>query len=163
MTMAGRIDTGIRPKLKTARPKTGRRPKPPRTRLEDSEHLKIIRQLPCLVSGKTPAGEAAHIRYASAIYGKPVTGIGVKPDDKWVVPLCAWFHTISSEAQHRFGEEWWWEQRNIDPLFVASKLYAASVTMRDARMAEPEIVQALGKIVLSAYHLSMPLAAGGQG
>ncbi len=97
------------------------------------------------------------------MYGKPVTGIGTKPDDKWAVPLCAWFHTISSEAQHRFGEEWWWEQRNIDPLFVASKLYAASVTMRDARIAEAEIVPALGKIVLTAHHLSMPLAAGDQG
>ena len=148
--MAWRIDTGIRPRLKGPRAKNERKSRPPRGRMEDPAHLKLIRQLPCLVSGRAPAGEAAHIRYASALYGKSVTGTGIKPDDKWAVPLCAWFHTMSSDAQHRHGEEGWWEERDINPLLVASQLYSASVALRAAKVLEPDIIAALSRIVLDA-------------
>ncbi|GAB4071673.1 hypothetical protein KHC28_00100 [Ancylobacter sonchi] len=148
--MAHRISSGIPPRQKNDRPKKARRVAPERGRLEDPLHLALLRQLPCLVSGRTPAGEAAHIRFASAMFHKPVTGISIKPDDKWAVPLSAWFHTVSRDAQHRHGEEGWWEDRGINPLVVASNLFAASVALRDARVAEAEIVERLTAIVEEA-------------
>ncbi|MCS0497916.1 hypothetical protein [Ancylobacter mangrovi] len=146
--MAFRIETGVRPNLKSARRKRQRPLPAPRARLKDETHLRILRQLPCLVSGTAPAGEAAHIRYASALHGKGITGIGTKPDDKWAVPLCVWLHTMSSGAQHRDGEEWWWEERGIDPLFIAAQLYAVSVAMRDAKVPEHDVVRQLTRMVI---------------
>lgn len=145
--MASRIVTGIAPALKSARPPKGPKYRPPRARLEDPEHLRLIRLLPCLASGEMPAGEAAHVRYASAAYGKPITGTGTRPDDKWAVPLCPRLHTMSSDAQHRSGEEWWWEERNINPLLVAVRLYERSVSMREAGEPEEAIIRKLSQIV----------------
>ena len=148
--MASRIVSGIAPALKSARPPKGLKHRAPRARLEDLEHLRLIRLLPCLTSGETPAGEAAHVRYASAAYGKPITGGSTRPDDKWTVPLCPRLHTMSSDAQHRSGEEWWWEERNINPLLVAVRLYERSVFMREASAGEDEIVRQLSRIIIDA-------------
>ena len=158
--MAHRIASGIAPQLKSERPRRTRRPRELRARLEDADHLRLIRALPCLISGHTPAGQAAHIRYANAQFGKDITGIGVKPDDKWTVPLCAWEHTESSGAQHRFGEEAWWIDRGIDPLQVASNLYACSIALRAMRMDEGTITQALTLIIRNARG-ARPLADSG--
>lgn len=146
--MAYRIHTGILPSFKpgrTAKPSTA---KGSSRQLEDRTHLALIRQLPCLVSGREPAGEAAHIRYANYQFRKPITGIGQKPEDRWAVPLCSWLHTMSSGAQHRHGEEGWWDDQGIDPLIVASSLYSTSVAMRDARASDEQILMILRSIVL---------------
>lgn len=84
-------------------------------------HLDDIRQLPCILSGR-PA-EAAHIRYADQKWGKPITGMGQKPADKWTVPLCPELHRLLKGCQHDENERKWWEQFGIDPLYVASMLY----------------------------------------
>ncbi|MBS9476177.1 hypothetical protein [Ancylobacter radicis] len=145
--MGFRIDTGIRPALKKDKSSKQSRPANLRARLEDPAHLALIRQLPCIIGGLNPSGEAAHIRYANAQFHKPITGIGIKPDDKWTVPLSPWFHTQSRGAQHQHGEEGWWIDHNIDPLVVASRLYAASVGLREAQTAEHEAVAVLTGIV----------------
>lgn len=84
-------------------------------------HLDLIRQLPCLLSGR-PA-EAAHIRYADSAHGKAETGMGRKPDDKWVVPLCPELHRLATACQHSADERKWWEQFKVDPLRVAEELW----------------------------------------
>lgn len=88
------------------------------------EHLRFIRRLPCCVCGTSPV-EAAHIRYNDAATGK-MQAVGQKPDDKWVVPLCAGHHREDNEAQHRMGERAFWEKHRIDPLKLATLLFAAS-------------------------------------
>ncbi len=148
--MASRIVSGIAPALKSARPPQGPKLRGPRARLEDKEHLRLIRLLPCLASGEMPAGEAAHVRFASAAYGKQITGTGTRPDDKWAVPLCPRLHTMASDAQHRSGEEWWWKQRNINPLLVASQLYATSTALREAKTPEADILRVMSSIVKAA-------------
>lgn len=95
------------------------RQREPRER--DEKHLRLIRQLPCLICHVCPCGVAAHVRYASVAYGKPEPGIGAKPDDRWTVPLCPSHH----QDQHRYGEREWWRQHGIDPLAVASALHTA--------------------------------------
>jgi len=41
--------------------------------------------------------EAAHLRMASAAYGKS-SGLNRKPEDRWVLPLCADDHRLARHA-----------------------------------------------------------------
>lgn len=84
-------------------------------------HLDLIRQLPCLLSGR--AAECCHVRYADSSHGKPDTGVGRKPDDKWTVPLAPELHRMLKGCQHDSNEREWWRQFGIDPLAVAKQLW----------------------------------------
>lgn len=91
-------------------------------RIEDAAHLAFVRTLPCLVCGRPGPNDPAHIRAAAPHYGKRYTGMGEKPDDKWVLPLCRSHH----DAQHRESELGWWAGMGIpDPFAVAVALYAS--------------------------------------
>lgn len=111
---------------------TGKKKRP---RKQDDAHLRWIRTLPCLVTGKRPA-DAAHVRYAAPSYGKREVGGGEKPDDRWAVPLHRSEHTV----QHSLDEREYWESKSIDPCSVALALFgmsgddeAAEVILREAR------------------------------
>lgn len=92
-------------------------------RLRDDRHLKFIRRLPCLVSGRTGQIDAAHIRYGDPKFDKPGTPMARKPDDKWTVPLN---HMIHLYDQHQNNERQWWIDKGIDVLQVATDLYRVS-------------------------------------
>ena len=93
----------------------------PRERNES--YLAMIRQLPCIRCCHMPS-EAAHIRMSAP--GKPPEGKGMKPSDRYTVPLCSECHTISPDSQHRVGEKKFWARLNTDPLQLAAKLYSAA-------------------------------------
>jgi hypothetical protein len=106
----------------------GSNPKPKRKadmgrapRQRDEAHLAAIRLLPCLVPscGLEPC-EAAHVRMSRP--GKPNAGVGAKPDDCHVVPLCRDHH----REQHAGSEEAFWAAHDIDPLNIAAALYRLS-------------------------------------
>lgn len=102
------------------------RPKAPKhrktkRRLIDEGHLRMVRQLPCILSGR-PA-EAAHISYGDLDHEKPHNAMGIKADDKYVVPLCPELHRLASGAQHNHGEREWWEQFGVDPVRIALDLW----------------------------------------
>ena len=102
-------------------------PKATRGRVHDNGYLAFLRRQPCAVG---PVGcdgpvEAAHIRFADARRGKPLTGLQTKPDDRWCVNLCAAHHRTGPNAQHGANERAWWEARGIDPLSLAERQYAA--------------------------------------
>lgn len=93
----------------------------------DEKHLAFIRKLPCLVSGSNVNVEAAHIRYSDAEWGKINPGHSRKPDDKWTVPLCADLHRLDPiNSQHAMNEREFWESHGIDPLPIATALWAIS-------------------------------------
>lgn len=92
-----------------------------RPRKENVDHLKWIRTLPCVITGKHPV-EAAHIRYADPAYGKRETGKAEKPDDAFVVPL----HPDLHREQHSMNEQVFWAKYRIDPIKVALALSHAS-------------------------------------
>ena len=98
----------------------------PRTRAiegeRDADYLAMIRQCPCLKCGMEPS-EAAHVRYASAAFGK-ASGLGKKPKDSAAVPLCAGCHRLDRDAQHNRSEKLFWHEIGINPLIVAEQLYA---------------------------------------
>ena len=87
-------------------------------RRHNAAHLQFIRNLPCIKCLDCTSVEAAHIRRADARIAKPITGIGIKPDDRFVLPLCGRHHRI----QHEIGENAFWE--NCDPELWALALYS---------------------------------------
>jgi hypothetical protein len=91
-------------------------------RVKSDKHLDFIRSLPCLLCGDPIHTQAAHLRFADARVGKPISGMQIKSDDWWCVPLCNTHH----DKQHGRGERKFWEQFNIDPILVAMALYINS-------------------------------------
>ncbi len=107
--------------LKEARPaKHNARP----ARDEDPKHLAAVRQCPCLSCGRSNNIEAAHVRMSRP--GKPNAGPGMKPDDKYTLPLCAGCHRTKPDAQHEVGEPKFYAALNMEPLAICEKLYEAS-------------------------------------
>jgi hypothetical protein len=97
-----------------------------RPRQRANDHLKWIRTLPCAICGKRGHIHAAHLRAASLRHGKLATGIGQKPDDAWVTPLCPSHHILGEDAQHQQGELDFWRSHKIDPFSLALALWRAS-------------------------------------
>lgn len=98
----------------------------PRSRISTEErnpdYRALVTQCPCLRCGMEPS-ESAHVRFASAAFGK-ASGLQKKPDDRFCVPLCAQCHRLDRDAQHNQGERAFWEAIDINPLLVAANLYA---------------------------------------
>lgn len=89
---------------------------------DDPDYLAKVRECPCLYCGQDPCGEAAHVRFASAAFGK-ASGLGKKPDDRWALPLCPEEHRNARHAQHNQNEEAFWAALGINPLIVCEQLY----------------------------------------
>ena len=106
-------------------PTAFRKPGQRRPRTEQGDFLAFVRSCPCLICNTTHNIQAAHIRFPSAMHGKPLTGVGTKPDDRHCVPLCESHHLMGPEAQHRSGELEWWKRQKIDPLIIAALLYSS--------------------------------------
>ena len=86
------------------------------------KHLAFIRELRCVSCHKWPPSEPAHVR----IMGDG--GMGRKPSDSFVVPLCA--SVLGREGchakQHRVGERTFWANSRIDPHKLAEALWNVS-------------------------------------
>src|SRR5258708_2869153 len=90
-------------------------------RQKETEYLVYIRSLECALCGNDISVEAAHVRRGSGEWNKPLTGLGVKPDDFWTVPLCSLHHS----KQHSLGELLYWFEAKIDVFLLAVKLRRA--------------------------------------
>jgi hypothetical protein len=88
----------------------------------DPDHLAFVRTLPCVICGDDTTVEAAHVRMMDPTVAKPMTGIGIKPDDMFTLPLCGKHH----REQHAMREATFWEQHGIDPVKRALAIYAVS-------------------------------------
>lgn len=92
-------------------------PKPKRIResQRNPEHLAWIRTLPCTVRGCIK-GEAIHAHHVRTGTGG---GTGIKPADRWSVPLCAHHH----QQGHQIG----WKSSDYGDLKAeAERLYLLS-------------------------------------
>lgn len=95
-----------------------------RPRVHDNGFLAFTRRLPCCVGpvGCEGAVEAAHIR--DGHQGGPI-GLGIKPDDCFVTPLCHAHHNGGDKrAQHKRGEAAWWRTHGLDPFAIAAGNFA---------------------------------------
>ena len=77
-------------------------------------HLKYVSEHPCTICSRTDV-QSAHIRYAGA-------GIGMKPCDSFVVPLCIEHH----QEQHSMNERMFLHLYQINPIAKALGLCASS-------------------------------------
>src|SRR5215469_3659690 len=84
------------------------------------QHLAFVRQLPCVACGRAAPSEAAHVRTGTG------GGVGVKPSDRYTVPLC----TVCHAKQHRIGELTFWSTIRIDPVNVALRLWSVSADIK---------------------------------
>lgn len=91
-------------------------------RQHNAKHLDFIRGLPCVICGDDTSTEAAHVRMMDPSVAKPMTGLGIKSDDKFTVPLCGECH----REQHDMNEAAFWQAKEIDPVKKALALYAVS-------------------------------------
>lgn len=89
----------------------------------DGSYLAMVRECPCLMCGMDPCGEAAHVRFASAAYGKS-SGLQKKPEDRWALPVCGQDHRVATHAQHNRNEQEFWASLGINALDTCVKLYA---------------------------------------
>ncbi len=91
-------------------------------RLRDKEHLRYVATQPCLHCGRVPS-QAHHLRFAQP------RAMSRKVSDEWVVPLCAAHH----RALHDVGNEArWWQERGIDPISEAERLWRHTNGVRPA-------------------------------
>jgi hypothetical protein len=90
---------------------------------KDGAYLANVRACPCLVCGLDPCGEAAHVRFASAAFGK-ASGLNKKPPDRFSLPVCGDDHRIAKTAQHNRNEHEFWASLGIQPLPLCAELYA---------------------------------------
>ena len=91
-------------------------------RRRDEPHLVYVRSLRCSICKNNIETQAAHIRMADARIAKPLTGIGIKPDDRFALPLCNDGH----RKQHAMGERRFWSLYKFDPILIALALYSVS-------------------------------------
>lgn len=87
--------------------------------MRDAKHLKFIRQLPCCVCLRMDTVQAAHIRKGLPAHEKG--GMGMKPHDKWTLPMCHFCHA----KQHEVGEVSFHFDMPL-VIMLASKLYQFS-------------------------------------
>ena len=117
-------------------PRTFTRSKPKPNLHGRVQHLAFVRQLPCVACGKAAPSEAAHVRTGTD------GGAGMKPGDRYAVPLCTACHA----KQHRIGELSFWCALRIDPVNVASWLWTVSA---DVKAGERTVFRARQQIDLA--------------
>ncbi len=101
-------------------------------RRRSREHLRFVRQQPCLVCGRKPS-DPHHLRFMQP------RALGRKVSDEFAVPLCRGHH----RALHRAGEELpWWQAVGIDPIEAARKLWQQT-HMTDTRLLEVDAIAQL--------------------
>ncbi len=80
----------------------------------DRDHLRFVAAQPCLICGRTPS-DPHHIKFAEQ------RAMGRKVSDRFSVPICRLHHR---ELHRKGNERAWWESRGIDPLAIATTLWA---------------------------------------
>jgi hypothetical protein len=97
-------------------------------RRRDKAHLRFVVAQPCLVCGRRPC-DPHHLGFAQK------RALGRKVSDEYCVPLCRTHH----RELHRAGNEaLWWENRVLDPIRIARKLWQQTRQERAARHKQPE-------------------------
>jgi hypothetical protein len=95
-------------------------------RYRDKTHLALVAAESCLVCGRKPV-DPHHVRFAQD------RALGRKVSDEFTVPLCRSHH----RELHRSGDEYlWWENRGLDPLKVARKLWKKTRASRAPKLAD---------------------------
>ena len=91
-------------------------------RRHDGKHLRFISERPCLICGRTPS-DPHHIKMADWRVCKPQSSnIGMKADDRFVLPLCRDHH----EELHSTPERTFYAKYSVDAILLSLALYSVS-------------------------------------
>ena len=115
-------------------------------RIRSKEHLRFVASQPCLICGRSPS-HAHHLRYAQP------KGLSLKVSDEFTIPLCA-HHEIHTTGKERE----WWQERDIDPVRIASELWQQS-RERYPAVADADLAEGSEREIdrpTDAAHLSEP-------
>lgn len=107
---------------KTEREKAKRTRKSAQERREGNSdlHLAIMRQCPCVVSLKAPAGEIHHLKQGLASKER---GMGMRATDRWGLPLSHDLHMDLESYGSRRETEWFGLHGLVDPDILADSLW----------------------------------------
>jgi hypothetical protein len=86
------------------------------------EHLALLRQLPCTVCHAISRIDPHHLKCGPA--GRE-RAFGRRSTDRWAIPICRFHHDEVERAGSR-GERAWFDRWGVDPLELASALWAAT-------------------------------------
>lgn len=92
------------------------------------DHLAFVRSLPCICCDDDTSTEAAHVRMTDSRIAKPITGMQIKPDDKFVLPLCGKCH----REQHSMSEREFWLRKDTDAVLLSLVLFSVSGDAQEA-------------------------------
>lgn len=97
-------------------------PKPPKrsSRWRSKAHENHVKSHECVACTSQVDIEGAHVRIGSH------TGLGQKPHDWLMVPLCARCHRLSGTSQHNDGEVSFWAKLGKDPFAIIEELIRTS-------------------------------------
>ena len=94
-----------------------------RPRQHSKKHLTFVAGRPCLICRTTHGVQAHHIKMADGRIGKPQSsGIGMKSDDRYTLPLC-WQH---HQQLHAVGERKFWGCFHVDACLLALCLFSVT-------------------------------------
>lgn len=101
------------------------------------KYLAAVRKVPCSTCPENRGSHAHHIRFGA--FGR-MAGIGRKPPDWAVTPLCFKCHT--SLHDYRNGEEEWWRERAIDAYAYRKELFTTWLAAV-RRKTDPDLIVAM--------------------
>lgn len=113
----------------------------------DSNHLAAMRQCPCIVTLKMPAGEVHHLKSLGA--GKE-RGVGRRASDRWGVPLSRIPHEGVERVGSRNEVSWFAANGVSEPHELAAALWAVRPSDGSAK-AMKMAVEAMTRIIV-AHH-----------
>lgn len=111
------------------RPTRLKRPRLRRADARNPEHLAWIRSLPCAIRDGTSCtgSQAAHVRMNTG------GGMGMKPPDRWTVPLCHEHH----HEQHQIGHAAFDAKYGVDLRALAEELSGRSPFITNSANTAP--------------------------
>ncbi|CCB64435.1 hypothetical protein [Hyphomicrobium sp. MC1] len=110
-----------------------------------SHHLAALRLCPCVISLRTPAGEAHHIK---AHTGE--RGVGMRSSDRWALPITRVYHDSVERVGSRNEMRWFAENGISEPHELAAALWAVRPTDGSAK-AMKMAVTAMTKIIIANH------------
>ena len=87
----------------------------------DPMHRKLVKLLPCCITGKLPPNDAHHLCSGPAVKER---GTAMKATDRWLVPLCRELHDEVGRIGTR-NEIAWFLSHGVDPHELARALWQA--------------------------------------
>lgn len=89
----------------------------------DEKYAALLRQCPCVVTLKMPAGQIHHLKGGIA---RNERGVNMRATDKWGLPLSYEAHILGVERVASSREHQWFRDHGIeDPYELAAALYSA--------------------------------------